>query len=211
MTSTSPILSHLLCRLGTLLLLSLQSILAEEVPWMKAIPAKTPLSLLTIPGTHNSGALHEPLQGTAKCQSLNIEEQLFAGVRFLDIRCRHQRNKFHIYHVPIDQKLSFTECLKSIENYLANHPSETVIVSIKEEHRAAKTTRSFLQTFERYLKPEHWWLFENISLLSEARGKIIRLRRFTSRKTLGIPATNWQCKERHETAPRHRYSGFYDR
>ena len=62
--------------------------------WMSAVNDSLKLSAISIPGTHDSGARYDPplLSGTAKCQDLTIREQLNAGTRFLDIRCRHIDN-----------------------------------------------------------------------------------------------------------------------
>ena len=64
--------------------------------WMVKLPDSISLASLNIPGTHNSGALHEPFPRTAKCQQLSIIDQLKIGVRFLDIRCRHVKHRFSI-------------------------------------------------------------------------------------------------------------------
>ncbi|WP_228453080.1 hypothetical protein [Chryseobacterium sp. CH1] len=66
--------------------------------WMAGLQDNISLSKISIPGTHDSGArIDAPVvSGTAKTQDLSIAEQLNAGVRFLDIRCRHIDNSFTI-------------------------------------------------------------------------------------------------------------------
>ena len=67
--------------------------------WIAFIQDKANLAAISIPGTHASGAVnYEPFYGTAICQDLNIKDQLNIGVRYLDIRCKHYLNKFHIHH-----------------------------------------------------------------------------------------------------------------
>ncbi len=61
--------------------------------WREKIDPQTALTSLTIPGTHDSGANGGPL---IECQSWSIREQLDAGIRFLDVRCRHIQNTFAI-------------------------------------------------------------------------------------------------------------------
>lgn len=172
---------------------------ADELDWMENLPDDTPLSQITIPGTHNSAALREPFPGTAKCQTLTLTQQLKAGVRFLDIRCRHSGDQFQIFHGPIDQKLSFADCLAELLKFLKAHPSETIVVSIKGESTPKNNTRPFLDTFKSYLKPEHWWIKDTLPTLGLARGKLILLRRFQSKKPLGIPATDWKNNSHHST------------
>jgi len=169
------------------------SIFAADYDWMSKIPDKALISSLNIPGTHNSGALHEPFPGTAKCQSLTLAQQLEAGVRFFDIRCRHQNDQFAIYHGPVSQKLTFGAVLKAMRVFIKKNPREFLILSIKEEHRPSKTTRSFPDTLLSYIKkePRSWHIKEAIPQLSDVRGKLVLLRRFPSSKPLGISATDW--------------------
>ncbi len=109
------------------------------------------ISRLSIPGTHNSGATIEKLSGTAKCQNLTIGQQLDAGVRFLDIRCRHTNDGFTIYHGSVNQNLRFTEVLDVTLGFLTANPGETVIMSVKEAHKSENNTRGFEATFDSYV------------------------------------------------------------
>jgi len=167
--------------------------------WMQTLPDGISISRITIPGTHNSAALHEPFPNTTACQSLTLARQLQAGVRFVDLRCRHQNDRFRIYHAPVDQQVSFADCLATLTRFLKANPSETIIVSIKEEHKPADVTRSFLATLETYLAADVWWLREDLPTLGQVRGKLILLRRFASSKALGISATDWK-HHRHHTS-----------
>lgn len=162
--------------------------------WMGALEGNWPIQLLSIPGSHDSGALLEPLSGTAKCQDLTIAGQLAAGVRFLDIRCRHVGDTFVIHHGPIDQKLSHESVLGTVTTFLKANPGECVILSIKEEYQAEKNTRGFEQTFDTYVArdPERWWMRPELPRLDQVRGKIVLFRRFPSTsRAKGIDASNW--------------------
>lgn len=162
--------------------------------WMKSVDGSWSLARLSIPGTHDSGALLEPIPGTAKCQNLAIAGQLAAGVRFLDIRCRHVGDTFLIHHGPIDQKLTFEGVLGSVTGFLKSNPGECVILSVKEEYDAEKNTRSFEQTFDTYVArdPDRWWLKAELPTLGQVRGKIVLFRRFSSTsQTKGIHAPKW--------------------
>lgn len=161
--------------------------------WMGAIADQTNLAKLSIPGTHDAGATQEPISGTAKCQNLSIADQLNAGVRYLDIRCRHIDNGFAIYHGAIYQKLNFTDVLNACLNFLNSNPTETIIMSVKEEHTPSGNTRSFEETFNSYVQqnPSKWDLGNTVPSLGSLRGKIKLLRRFAAAGTKGIDATNW--------------------
>ena len=69
------------------------------------------------------------------------------GVRYLDIRCRHFHNTFEIHHGSIYQKINFDQVLEQCFTFLNNHPSETIIMSVKEEYNPEGNSRSFEATF----------------------------------------------------------------
>ncbi|HTI97584.1 MAG TPA: phosphatidylinositol-specific phospholipase C [Dongiaceae bacterium] len=167
---------------------------AAGTNWMAAVPGDRLLSQLSIPGTHDAGARHEPFPGTAKCQELSLSDQLAAGVRFLDIRCRHVKDAFVIHHGSVDQHLSFDEVLQAVFGFLKAHPSECVIMSIKEEYDASGDTRSFEKTFATYVakNPGQWYLGAKLPQLDQVRGRIVLFRRFSAQTgPLGIDASVW--------------------
>jgi 1-phosphatidylinositol phosphodiesterase len=162
--------------------------------WMGSLDGNKTLAEFSIPGSHDSGALYELISGTAKCQNLTIGEQLNAGVRYLDIRCRHVKDAFDIYHGAAGQHLNFDEVLDACTGFLKTNPTECIIMSVKEEYKPADNTRAFEQTFDAYLAkhPDAWLLTGGIPTLNQARGKIVLLRRFEAKKApKGIAATNW--------------------
>jgi hypothetical protein len=81
--------------------------------WMSSMNGTLPISQYSITGTHDSGARFDPALApcTAKCQDLTIAQQLDAGVRFLDIRCRHIDDGFTIHHSEVYQKINFNNVL----------------------------------------------------------------------------------------------------
>ncbi|WP_083634263.1 phosphatidylinositol-specific phospholipase C [Saccharicrinis aurantiacus] len=162
--------------------------------WMANISNSQSIAKLSIPGTHDSGARFEDFWGTATCQSLSIDEQLNAGVRFLDIRCRHKDNSFFIHHGVKYQNLTFDDVLNMCYSFLNSNPTETIIMSIKEEHTADNNTRSFETTLQQYInkKSNKWYLNDYIPKLNEVRGKIILFRRFNANSKMGINANNWK-------------------
>lgn len=162
--------------------------------WMQSLPNNSLLSQLSVPGSHDAGARYEPVSGTAKCQSLTIADQLNAGIRFLDIRCRHIGNAFAIHHGSIYQNLNFDDVLNACFSFLASNPGECIIMSVKEEYDPSNNTRSFEQTFDAYTQKNlsKWYLGAAIPALGSVRGKIVLLRRFGSTATpKGIAATAW--------------------
>lgn len=162
--------------------------------WMTDLDGDLPLSQLSIPGSHDSGARFEPFPGTATCQTLTIAEQLAVGVRFLDVRCRHLNNAFTIHHGQVYQNINFTDVLNDVLGFLNANPGETVIMSVKQEYNAEGNTRSFEATFDSYVaqNPGQWYLASAVPSLDQARGKIVLFRRFSANSTpKGIDASSW--------------------
>lgn len=162
--------------------------------WMAPLNGSLLLSQLSIPGSHDTMALFEPFPGTAKCQNLALSSQLAAGVRFLDIRCRHVKNAFAIYHGSVYQNASFDDVLNPCATFLSQNPGECIIMSVKEEYTPEGNTRTFEQTFDSYVskKTELWHLSSAIPTLGSVRGKIVLFRRFAaSALRKGIDGSVW--------------------
>lgn len=161
--------------------------------WMSRIDNDSLLTELSIPGTHDSGAMHEPIGGTAKCQNLTIAQQLSAGVRFLDIRCRHFNDTFEIHHGQVYQEINFDHVLNACNSFLSANPSETIVMSVKEEYNADGNSLSFSQVFDNYVakNPDMWHLGTSMPRLGDVRGKIVLFRRFPSSSVGGLNASSW--------------------
>lgn len=144
--------------------------------WMAVHGDATPLRALTIPGTHNSGA---PAGGLwVACQNTTIAQQLNSGIRYLDIRCRVTGDSFAIHHGAYYQNQMFGDVLIACRDFLAAHPSETVLMRVKQEYSEESDT-VFRQVFDRYLDVKGWRpLFRigaGLPLLGEARGRVVLL------------------------------------
>jgi len=152
--------------------------------WMKSIDGEKYLYEITIPGTHDSGAMVDGgIYGTARCQVKTIEEQLNFGIRFLDIRCRRVGNKFVVHHGKVYQNMNFDDVMKVLSFWLRAHPSETVIMSLKEEYEPEPKDGqlAFGEIFSYYVSsyfPGTWYLGKEVPQLKDVRGKIVLLRRF---------------------------------
>lgn len=167
---------------------------ATPTGWMASVADAVNLTQLSIPGSHDAGARYEPVSGTAKCQNLTIGDQLNAGIRFLDIRCRHIDNAFAIHHGSIYQNLNFDDVLNACFTFLNLNPGECIVMSVKEEYDPSNNTRTFEQTFDSYVQknPSQWYTGASVPTLGQVRGKIVLLRRFAASVTpKGIDATNW--------------------
>ncbi|MGF6441506.1 1-phosphatidylinositol phosphodiesterase [Paraburkholderia youngii] len=161
--------------------------------WMSAIDGSRLLSALTLPGSHDTCA-YTVDDRLARTQHATLDDQLHHGVRVLDIRCRHQRDRFAIHHGGISLGLSFDDVVRTCAQFLARHPGECIVMSVKDEWPARDCARAFSATFEWYVERHadvHWHLATDLPLLEAVRGIIVLLRRFASEKPLGIDLTAW--------------------
>lgn len=148
--------------------------LSSSPKWMAGIKNK-PISELSIPGSHDSMAnvhkAHDPYTIT---QKLTLSEQYEQGIRFVDIRCRHFKNKFTIHHGPMYLNANFDDVLTDTRNFLKANPSEAVIMRVKSEHTPAENTRSFDDTFDEYSRnySDIITFSRNMPYLDDIRGKV---------------------------------------
>lgn len=145
--------------------------------WMTYLPDSLRLTEMSIPGTHDTAAINTNMY--ANTQTISISEQLEAGIRALDIRCRHIDDVFAMHHAFVFLDMSFGDVLDAVCEFLANNPGEMVIMRIKKEHTEEGTTRTFQETLDEYLADEKWAAFFDTSsalgTLGQHRGKILIL------------------------------------
>ena len=137
--------------------------------WMATIPDHRPLQLVSIPGTHDTmarfGTTKFMLKYVYETQTMELKDQLEAGIRALDIRCRHVRNECHVYHQQIDQKVSLGQVLDICRYFLKAHPSETILMRIKDkEYSKIASNRTFEETFAN----EYWNKYEVGTVVGES-------------------------------------------
>jgi Phosphatidylinositol-specific phospholipase C, X domain len=111
---------------------------ASNPDWMRSLPDATSLAGISIPGTHETMSIH----GGALTQTQEdfgdsgrtLAAQLAAGIRMIDIRARvNGGNTFTIHHGAVYQNANFDDVLNTLAAFLAAHPSETVIMPLKQE------------------------------------------------------------------------------
>ncbi|EEA04097.1 phosphatidylinositol-specific phospholipase C X region [Burkholderia sp. H160] len=160
---------------------------------MSAIDGNRLLSALTLPGSHDTCA-YTVDDRLARTQQATLDAQLHHGVRVLDIRCRNEYDRFVIHHGGIPLGLTFDDVVRTCGQFLARHPGESIVMSVKDEWPARNCTRTFAATFEWYVAQHahvRWHLAPELPLLQAVRGSIVLLQRFTSEKPLGIDLTAW--------------------
>ena len=117
--------------------------------WMSHLADSTSLRDINMPGSHDTMALYSIADLAGQCQSLTLGDQLNLGVRFLDIRLKEENNSLKAVHGFIDQHASFSDITSTVESFLENHPTEFIIMSIKEEADSSKSTISFEEAVKK--------------------------------------------------------------
>ena len=123
-----------------------------SVNWMSKVNDDVNIIDLSIPGTHDSGALHSIADVAGKCQDMSISSQLKIGVRFFDLRLQLVNNEFKIVHSFVDQDLKFQTVVEDLYSFIKKYDSEFLIISIKEESSSVNSTLSFEAALIKELK-----------------------------------------------------------
>jgi len=111
---------------------------ASNPDWMRGLPDGASLAALSVPGTHETMAIH----GGAWTQTQEdfgdsggtLAAQLTAGIRMIDIRARvNAGNTFTIHHGGTYQNANFDDVLAKLADFLGAHPKEAVVLRLKQE------------------------------------------------------------------------------
>lgn len=169
--------------------------------WMSDIPDETPLNTLSIPGTHNSGALYSVGDMSGQCQDLDIHDQLQIGVRFFEFRLLLNGSSLDVVHGISDESLTFENTISTLSSFLESHETEFLFVSIiqylpenatYEEGEFDTAVKNAISANEVAKKR---WVTDSESwpsrVTSDTRGKIYQLSRYEG-STFGYPAySDW--------------------
>jgi 1-phosphatidylinositol phosphodiesterase len=167
--------------------------------WMRELHDDWPLTVLSIPGTHNSPTCHTALP-SVRCQSVSVPEQLRNGVRFLDIRCSADPEDPNLTLVHSAFPISLTgnkhlgDMLDDIYKFLDENPSETIIFSLKREGTGKGNDEQMSKHFKfNYVekKRDKWYTEPWIPTLGKARGRIVIMRRYALDDSL---KSSWEGK-----------------
>lgn len=170
--------------LVTLWILAGHGLPAQEEPgemgsWQAGVPDDTRIAALSIPGTHDTmtyagGTAWWLTRPYSRTQTRDLDSQLRAGIRYLDIRVRNDGRLAHGW-VPVAGTLS--EVFDTVESFLTAQPDEFLLLRLRDEQRSdhdafREAVRPVLENaVDRLWVPE-----DERAELGEARGKIIVLR-----------------------------------
>ena len=120
--------------------------------WMSRLPDNVSVAALSIPGTHDTLTHRLRNLGHARlqCQNWDLETQLEAGIRYIDVRAR--LNTSHhggqesgeekdadrpgtllVYHSSAYTSYTFTDVMTTVSSFLDANPSEAIIMRLRRE------------------------------------------------------------------------------
>lgn len=185
----------------------------NSLKWMAQLDDNTKLLNYNLVGTHDCVTQFVQLPHITKCQNRNIYEQLCLGVRALDIRVAAKEKRLVMVHAfakvfntpnRFGKQMDFADVLSYCYRFLAENPSEAIIMQFKNDSGDKYDKICFDNLFYTYIKGnENKWFLENrLPLVGEARGKIVLIRRckkekryeFRSNNT-GIDFSAWKEQE----------------
>lgn len=150
--------------------------------WMAGVIGTTPVTALSIPGTHDSGTEKADLTGMSHCQNFDIRRQLEDGIRFLDIRLSkvaapvRPDDPLSIFHGLAPCGITFGQVLDWCEEFLYRHPDETILMSVKNENSLGDISDAFATYLNRYFYL--YYRSNRLATLDEARGRVVFFFRF---------------------------------
>jgi len=160
--------------------------------WMKRLPDDTYISMLSIPGSHDSGtgngfpgittSIYGPFGDKyARTQDKNFEEQWNMGIRAFDLRPAVQDNYLNVNHGIMPTKLRFDNALYFLRDKLKENPSEFVIIHLLHasagDDNSSAYGKRLLELLGRDDLKDFFVEFKSTLTVKEMRGKILLLSR----------------------------------
>lgn len=182
----------------------------QNPAWMSKIEDSTKLSEISIPGTHGTMALHGASfldENLTRNQTMSLSQQLNSGIRYVDMRVKRVKDSFAMYHGIVNQKAMFEDVLKETIQFLKDHPTETILMRLKEETTPESGSLSFEEIFLKYknVNASYFWnpnsvptSDRNNPALGDTRGKIVILQNFTSTQLYGIDYEGLNIQDKFE-------------
>ncbi|KAK3898331.1 hypothetical protein C8A05DRAFT_19067 [Staphylotrichum tortipilum] len=160
--------------------------------WMSTLLPSLPLTSLSIPGTHNSPTCHVALP-SVRCQVVPVPAQLANGVRFFDVRVSSpifspttttppELALVHsVFPISLTGPKHLAPLLSHLHAFLAAHPTETLLLSLKREGTGRGTDHDLSRILHtHYITPSasKWYTSPQIPTLAACRGRIVLVRRY---------------------------------
>lgn len=148
--------------------------------WLASVPGNTYVSDLSLIGTHDAGAIGSYSSSVTSSvnQTLSLQQQLDAGYRVLDLRMRWKSSDGNGTYVIAHESTQFGDYneagLKPIDEWLAAHPTEGVIIRFRNEGEQS----GWKERVGQYLKASNVadrliTVFDPSMTVSDLRGKVL--------------------------------------
>jgi hypothetical protein len=121
----------------------------SHADWMRGVSGQAGLDELSIPGTHDTLAIHGgglapwayKAQENHGDGAATLDAQLNAGIRAIDIRVRIVNNgtAFAVHHTDVYQNANFDDVLTHARGFLTARPTETILMDLHGECDADTT------------------------------------------------------------------------
>jgi 1-phosphatidylinositol phosphodiesterase len=142
--------------------------------WMKPIPDVTPLSAISMPGTHDSGTYAFPPQAmltSVVTQYQSIRSQLSLGVRVFDVRLTDSLQICH-GNIASSMDLYLKDVLDQAFEFLKSYPSETIVMVFKQD-KGSSISSNLLHSVMYGNPLAQYWTDNRMPTLGDVRGKIV--------------------------------------
>lgn len=170
----------------------------DPTGWMGGIPDATMLCKVSIPGTHDSGAMLGS-KGIVT-QDVSIARQLELGIRAFDIRLKAiDGGKLGVFHASQFMNCNWEDdVLPTFKAFLAAHPTEALVVSVKCEHNV--NVPEYLKRLAKSLKKDSACYVNDFRAditMGECRGKMLLLHRTEGLRAYpGVLCTGWKDNQK---------------
>lgn len=157
--------------------------------WMTELKNDIPVCRLSIPGSHDAGTagVWFPTRHYAQTQSMDIEEQWNAGIRFFDLRPRLSGGELKIYHGPANCHITFDEALQIIKQKLEQNPTEFCIVMTNNAGGGQESVDMAMQAIKDIFPAKMIAVFNAHMTVADMRGRILFIHRNEPSKGIGVP------------------------
>lgn len=155
--------------------------------WMSDIDDNTEVFKLNLVGTHDCVTQFVQFSHISKCQNKNIYQQLSIGIRCLDIRVMSNGDRLGMVHgvakafnTPnhFSKQMDMADVLAHCYKFLNENPTEAIVFQFKNDS-GKENEKCFDNLYNTYIRKnsKRWFLQDRSPVMSEARGKIILIRR----------------------------------
>ena len=158
-----------------------QSLSPNNSDWMSRLSDSVNITSLSIPGTHDtctygfkgkSGILKVLIEQFGRTQTWTLEDQLKAGLRYVDIRASSDGR---IYHGILRTTSTLLSVMETVAKFLKEHPTEGIVMRLSfSQNKKCPTSECVEKNFMNVLNRHSDILYVNdtIPVMKDIRGKV---------------------------------------